>query len=84
LGKPINVKGDAGKKTSPNSTETEFNVTEVQLVIDWSHERVIFGAEKFQNMTNKNVVIKGKLLHSFTAHHHKKILISVDKVMLNS
>ena len=82
LDAPINIKGDK-KMKSPNSTETEQNVAEVQLVINWMHEKDIIGSGNFKKMMHKKVIVSGTLFHSSTGHHHKKVLIAVTKLEFN-
>ena len=64
LDHPINVKDtDFGLN--------ESNVTKIQLAPYFD--------QSLHNFKGKRVVVKGELFHSFTAHHHTKILMAVDK-----
>lgn len=64
LDHPINVKDtDFGAD--------ESNVTKIQLAPGFY--------QSLHNFKGKRVVVKGELFHSFTAHHHTKILLAVDK-----
>ncbi len=50
---------------------TERNVEKIQLAIPYQ-----FSAKPYKS---RRVTVKGTLFHSFTAHHHTKILITVNE-----
>ena len=50
-----------------------INIDEVQLVF------LSKVKTKYVEILNRNVVIKGKLFPSISAHHHKKILLEVNE-----
>lgn len=52
--------------------QNEAHVNKVQLAIPFQ----IFT----RTYKSKRIAVKGSLFHSFTAHHHTRILMSVDKV----
>ncbi len=69
LSKGICVQGDA--KSELNS-ETEKGVKSLQLVMT--------GYDKYRPLLGKNVAVKGRLMHSFTGHHHTAVLIQVESI----
>lgn len=77
LNKPININRDAA-----NYDATESNVSEIQLVIIWTEQKKIFGTEKHPNLANEKILVRGTLYHSFNAHHHRKVLMVVEKIGL--
>lgn len=51
--------------------ENEAHITKIQLAIPFQ-----FYTKTYKG---KRITVKGTLFHSFTAHHHTKILMTVDK-----
>ncbi len=68
LDKPIHV-------VDTDYGENEDSVRKIQLAI-----YIESGEFSSQTYKGKRIKVKGSLFHSFTAHHHTKILMSVDKV----
>lgn len=54
--------------------EAEANVTDVQLAL----EPVEY--TRYRNLLNQAVVVRGKLFHSHTGHHHTKVLLDVNDI----
>ncbi len=52
--------------------QNETRITKIQLAIPFQ-----FYTRPYKG---KRITVKGTLFHSFTAHHHTKILMTVDKV----
>jgi hypothetical protein len=72
-GEPLYVVPTKNPDEPPN-TEWERNVKVVQLVaMNVSHKAV--GAH-----VGKDISVTGRLFHSFTGHHHARILMELDKV----
>jgi hypothetical protein len=67
--KPVCVRGDP---TSDLNSETEDNVTSIQLII-WDYK-------KFKHLLGKNVVAKGKLMHAISGHHHTSVLLQLESM----
>lgn len=79
LDDPINVKG---KTNSKLNSETELNISEIQLSINWDNKNNILPNGDIANILNKKVSVKGTLFHSVTGHHHTKVLLNVTKIKL--
>jgi len=71
LQKAVSVQGNP--KDDLNSA-TENNVKEIQLIID------VQDYKKHSNLLGKRVTVKGKLMHSFTGHHHTPVLVQVESM----
>lgn len=67
LDRPINVAEDI------NFGGPEKNVTEVQLAFSFEEYK------KARQCVNKKLKAKGYLYYSFSAHHHKRILLNVEE-----
>ena len=52
----------------------ERSQNEIQLVLDESQYK------KYRGMLGKKVTVKGTLFHGNTGHHHKKLLLTVNKL----
>lgn len=68
LSDPISIKAES--KDELNG-EPLRGIKEIQLVIQ---------AQDGFDLKNRNVEVKGKLFHSITGHHHKKVLLDVEKI----
>lgn len=68
LSNPISIKAEP--KDELNG-EPLRGIREIQLVI---HVQDDF------NLKNRKIEVTGKLFHSITGHHHKKVLLDVDKI----
>ncbi len=68
LSNPINIKAESKNELNE---EPLRGIKEIQLII---HVRGDF------NLKNRKIEVTGKLSHSITGHHHKKVLMDVDKI----
>ena len=64
LDKPIAVAAD-------QYSEERKGIRDLQLVL-------LHGA-KIGHLVGKHIAVKGKLSHAFSAHHHTKVLLELDK-----
>ena len=55
----------------------ELHQNEIQLVLDGSQYK------KYRRMLGRKVTAMGTLFHSNTGHHHKKLLLTVNKIQFN-
>jgi hypothetical protein len=62
----------SGNSKDQLNSETERDVKKIQLIIT--------DYEKFRSIFGKNVFVKGELMHSFTGHHHTRVLLKVDSM----
>jgi len=69
LPRPVRVQGDP---TSELNTETVIGITRVQLVLDASV------TPAYSNFFERDVEVTGTLFGSHTAHHHTKVLMTVE------
>ena len=60
-----------------NEDVREDNQTEIQLVLDQEQYR------KYRGLLGQKVTVTGKLFHSHTGHHHKKLLLITSKIKKN-
>jgi hypothetical protein len=67
LTKPICVNAD---KNVTGGEEPEKNVYDIQLIL--SEEQYA----RYKGLLGKRVEVSGKLMHSFTGHHHTKVLLT--------
>lgn len=56
----------------------ENNQTEIQLVLDKEQYN------KYRGLLGQRVTVTGKLFHSHTGHHHKKLLLRTSKIKKNA
>lgn len=66
LNEPVCVKGDPSNILN---AEGESNVISLQLLID--------NYDKYRQLLERKVVVRGKLMHSFTGHHHTRVMMMV-------
>ncbi|MDH4317307.1 MAG: DUF4431 domain-containing protein [Desulfobulbaceae bacterium] len=52
----------------------EMGQAEVQMVLDGKQYK------KYQSLVGKNVVVLGRLFHSHSGHHYRKLLITVGEI----
>jgi len=71
LKEPMNVIRDKTDAYNPENTVTEKNVKNVQLVLSY---------KGCKNLLGKTIIMEGKLFHSFTGHHHTRILMTPNKI----
>ncbi len=69
LPRPVNVRGDPNDELNSESVE---GVKQVQLVF---YER-----PAYRQLVGRQVVVKGTLFHSHTAHHHTPVLMTVTEI----
>jgi hypothetical protein len=69
LSRPVNVRGNPGPK-SDYDTLSVRDISAIQLVLLGDHEE----------LTGKNVIVKGTLFHGFTGHHHTDVLMNVQSI----
>jgi hypothetical protein len=53
---------------------SENSETEIQLVLDQGQYN------KYRNLNGHSVTITGKLFHSHTGHHHKRLLLTTNEI----
>jgi len=56
----------------------ENSETEIQLVLDQGQY------DKYRSLLGKSVTITGKLFHSHTGHHHKRLLLTTNEIKKNA
>jgi hypothetical protein len=74
LSSPIDV--IAAKNATDHNSSSENGVEILQLA--WNSG---FKDMDFSNRVGKKITIQGSLFHAFTAHHHARVLILVEKVV---
>ena len=52
----------------------EDNETEIQLVLDQNQYK------KYQSLIGSSVSVTGKLFHSHTGHHYKRLLLNINDI----
>jgi hypothetical protein len=56
----------------------ENSETEIQLVLDQGQYN------KYRSLLGQSVTITGKLFHSHTGHHHKRLLLTTNEIKKNA
>ncbi len=56
----------------------ENSQTEIQLVLDQGQYN------KYRSLLGQSVTITGKLFHSHTGHHHKRLLLTTNEIKKNA
>lgn len=67
LARPICI-----KRGQDETNEAEQGVTDLQLALEPAEYT------RYRNLLNQVVVVRGKLFHSHTGHHHTKVLLDVN------
>src|SRR5215218_6712402 len=56
--------------------EEEQNVSDLELVFPGAQNDY----RRYRSLLNRRVSVKGKLFHQHTGHHHKNVLLTVDRI----
>jgi len=64
---------DNGAKATPDDVP-EKNVSAIQLIL--SEDQYA----RYKDLINKQVIVRGKLLHAISGHHHTKVIMEVAEI----